>query len=132
MMKTNEMKRILADKLKEEETGFTFKDISVTKAKMPMTSTWNDEKGDWNIELVDATRVVIKDFEHFHFFIREEVDDYFGNEVWIWGKHFYPDTNDYSNEGSEIIYDNYGKYTSFDTLITEALLNLGYYIATRF
>ena len=131
-MTTNEMKKVLADKLADEQTGFTFKDISIAKAKMPMTTEWDEEKDDWKVEMVPAIRVIISGFEHFHFFIIKEVDEYFGNSVWVYGKHYYADTKEYSNEGSEIVFDTYGKNTDFERLTNEALLNLGYYIATRF
>lgn len=131
-MTTIEIKKAIAEKLKAEETGFTYNDISVTKAKMPMTTTWNEEKDGWDIEMVDAIRVVIKGFEHIHFFIQTEVDEYFGNSIWVWEKSYYTDTNEYSNEGSEIIYDTYGKNADWDLLEWKAALNIGYYIASRF
>lgn len=130
-MKNTEMKKILAEKLADEGTGFKYSDISITNSKMPMTKGWNEDDTP-KIEMVEAIKVVIKDYEHIHFFLVKEEDEYFGNEVWLWSKPYYPEEGEYSNEGGNIITDSYGKNTSFDYLIGEVLVKLGYYIGTRF
>lgn len=129
-MTTNEMKRILADKLADEQTGFTFKDISISKAKMLMSTEWDEEKNAWKYESVDAYKVVIKDFEHIHFFITCDTSDYFGNEVWVWEKYYCRQSDTYEN--GDIITDAYSKVSSHEELIKEVLVRLGYIIGNTF
>ena len=129
-MTTNEMKKVLADKLEAEGTGFTFKDISITKAKMLQSTEWDEEKDAWKYESVDAYKVVIKDFEHIHFFITCDTSDYFGNEVWVWEKYYCRQSDIY--EGSNIIADAYSKVASHEEIIKEVLVRLGYIIGNTF
>lgn len=131
-MTINEMKRILADKLADEGTGFKYNDISITKSKAPMSTEWDEEKDDWKYEMIDAIKVVIKGYEHIHFFLLEEVDEYFGNQIWVYRKAFYPEEKAYSREGGAIVADTYSKGRSFEELTGEALVQLGYYIGSRF
>lgn len=68
-MTTNEMKDILASKLREEGTYFTKSDIRMQQLK----------KG---------YKVTIRDYEHIPFIITLEEDDYFGKVVYVkekWG-----------------------------------------------
>ena len=65
----------------------------------------------------NKTTIVIKDYEHIPFEINAEEDDYFGYCLWI--------KNCWSEEIS--LYDSKREYPW-----KEALLNLGYYIASRF
>lgn len=99
-MTTNEMKDILASKLKDEGTYFTKSYISIRSIK-------------------NGYRIVIKDYEHIPFTIYMEEDDYFGYCVFLRGMQDY-DSDDgffYSKSGYPL---------------EQALLNLGYYIGTRF
>lgn len=131
-MKTTGMKRILAEKLADEGTGFKYSDISITRTPMSMTTEWDEEIDDFKTELVDAIKVVIKGFEHIHFFLVNEESDYFGKEVWVWRKAYYPEDDEYSKEGGEIITDSYSKSATYDDLIGDCLVKLGYYIGSRF
>lgn len=63
-MTVKEMKRVLADKLKAENTYFTMSDISIRKHG-------------------DSYKIVIKDYEHIPFKMSFEHDDYFGYCVYI-------------------------------------------------
>lgn len=63
-MTTNELKEILAFKLREEGTYFTKKHIHARKTKT-------------------GFKVVIEDYEHIPFNINIEEDDYFGKCVFI-------------------------------------------------
>lgn len=97
-MTTNEMKTILADKLKAENTYFTKSDISIKK---------HGEK----------YKIVIKDYEHIPFTMSFNFDDYFGFTVWV--------TNDSFKTIAFV--DSKKEYD-----IKTALIQLGYYIGTRF
>lgn len=99
-MTTNEMKDILASKLKSEGTYFTKSDISIRSIK-------------------NGYRIVIKDYEHIPFTIYMEEDDYFGYCVYIRGMQ---------DEYDDLVFT----YSKSGYPLEEALLNLGYYIATRF
>ena len=99
-MTTNEMKDILASKLKSEGTYFTKSYISIRKIK-------------------NGYRIVIKDYEHIPFTIYMEEDDYFGYCVFIRGMQDYYD---------DLVFT----YSKKGYPIEEALINLGYYIGTRF
>lgn len=82
-MTTNELKDILASKLKDEGTYFTKKHIKAQKTK-------------------NGFKVIIEDYEHIPFLINMEEDDYFGKCVFIqtpfeeecisfrYSKHEYP------------------------------------------
>lgn len=94
-----DMKNILADKLKEENTYFTAADISIEK---------NGER----------YKIIIKDYEHIPFEMYFTNDDYFGSEVWV--KECF--------SGEHIIYVDSKKEHN----IKSALIQLGYYIGTRF
>ena len=97
-MKTCEMKAILADKLKAENTYFTKSHISIKK-------------------IGESYKIVIKDYEHLPFTMKFEYDDYFGFIVWV--------INDsYKNI---VFVDSKKEYD-----IKTALIELGYYIGTRF
>ena len=63
-MTTNEMKTILADKLKAEGTYFTKSHISIRKAGI-------------------GYQITIEDYEHIPFRMTFEEDSYFGKCVWI-------------------------------------------------
>lgn len=63
-MTTNELKDILATKLREEGTYFTKKHIKAQKTKT-------------------GFKVVIEDYEHIPFTIHMEEDDYFGKCVFV-------------------------------------------------
>ena len=66
----------------------------------------------------NKTTIVIKDYEHIPFEIDAEEDDYFGYCLWI------------RNAWLEEIIGMYDSKREYPW--KEALLNLGYYIATRF
>ena len=102
MMTTNEIKTTLAEKLHDEGTYFTKSDISVKSTK-------------------SGYRIVIKDYEHIPFTIYMEEDDYFGYCVFIRGMQDY-----------DYVDDLVFTYSKKDYPLEEALLNLGYYIGTRF
>ena len=97
-MKVSEMKQILADKLKAENTYFTKSNISIRK---------NGEK----------YKIVIKDYEHLPFTMSFEYDDYFGYTVWVCNDSF----------KNIVFVDSKKEYD-----IKSALIELGYYIGTRF
>ena len=63
-MTTNELKDLLASKLREERTYFTRQHISATKGK-------------------NHFKVVIEDYEHIPFYLNMEEDDYFGKCVFV-------------------------------------------------
>lgn len=128
-MMTNEMKKVLADKLEAEQTGFTFKDISIVKTTMKLSAGWDKEKDECIYETTDAYKVVIKDFEHINFFITCDTDDYFGNEVWVWERCFDSD-GECSHSG--IVTDAYSKVATHEELIKIALVRLGYIIGNTF
>lgn len=98
MMTTAEMKKVLADKLKAENSYFTVSDISIRK---------HGEK----------YKIIIKDYEHIPFTMSFEYDDYFGYMVMI------------CNDSFKIISFVESKK---DYDIANSLINLGYYIGTRF
>ena len=98
-MTTTEMKEILLNKLKEEETNFKKSDILIRKTS----------KG---------YKIVIKGYEHIPFEMTTEKDDYFGFIVYINEK--YENTN-------IIAVDNKKDYN-----FKKALINLAYYIGSRF
>lgn len=97
-MTTAEMKNILADKLKAEQTYFTKSHISIKKQG-------------------EKYKIVIKDYEHLPFYMSFEYDNYFGYTVMI------------ANDSHKIIsfVENKKDYD-----IKTALVELGYYIGTRF
>lgn len=134
-MTTNEIKRILANKLHEEGTYFTFKDISITKAKMPQKK-WVEEPNDrgyFKLEKVDAIKIVIKDYEHIHFFLTEDndgVNDDYSNEVNLWRAEFDTRAGEYYEDGAHLIDFDYGN--DYEKLYTTELIRLGYYIGSRF
>ena len=66
----------------------------------------------------NKTTIIIKDYEHNPFEIDAEEDDYFGYCLWI---------KDICDEEIIGMYDSKREYPW-----KEALLNLGYYIASRF
>lgn len=88
-MNVNDMKNILAKKLKEENTYFTKSHISMKKQG-------------------ESYKIVIKDYEHIYFKMTLSYDDYFGYEVWIYD----------SFDDCNIIYvDNKEKYDIENALI---------------
>lgn len=68
-MTTAEMKNILANKLKDEDTYFTKSHISIRKHG-------------------EEYKIVIKDYEHIPFTMKFEYDDYFGFCVWVTNDSF--------------------------------------------
>lgn len=103
-MTTNEMKRILTQKLNDEGCYCKYSDISIRKHG-------------------DRFRVVVRDYEHFPFEIYTEDDDYFGFCVWVTA----PAGPDYGEESIITFTDSKRDYD-----FRSALLRLGYYIGTRF
>lgn len=97
-MNAIEMKAILADKLKAENTYFAKSHISIRK---------NGE----------SYKIIIKDYEHLPFTMTFEYDDYFGYTVWIHNDSF----------KNIVFVDSKKEYD-----IKSALIELGYYIGTRF
>ena len=97
-MNAIEMKAILADKLKAENTYFTKSHISIRK---------NGE----------SYKIIIKDYEHLPFTMKFNYDEYFGYTVWICNDSF-----------KNIVFVDSKK--GYD--IKSALIELGYYIGTRF
>ena len=97
-MTINDMKEILANKLKDEGAHFTKSDIIIKKQG-------------------ESYKIVIKDYEHLPFKMSLEYDDYFGYTVWICNDSF-----------KNIAYVDSKK----DYDIESALIELGYYIGTRF
>ena len=107
-MKTTEMHNILYNKLKAENTHFTKQDIYISKV--------NENK----------YIITVKDFEPFSFIINLSIEDYNGKyekeyEVTI--------SKYYNNEYDEFITLTTSK-KAYD--IKYALIELGYYIGTRF
>ena len=97
-MTANDMKNILAKKLKDENTYFTKSDISIKKQGKKY-------------------KIVIKDYEHIPFQMAFDYDDYFGFIVWV-----------HNDSLKTIAYVDSKK----DYDIESALIQLGYYIGTRF
>lgn len=101
-MTSNEMKRVLLQKLQEENTCFTAGDISIRK-------TGNKYK------------VTLRDYEPWCFYITAEYDDLFGYGVLI--SRYYGDLFD-----DMVTFLDSAK----DFPIRDALIDLGYHIANRF
>lgn len=99
-MTTKEMKMILADKLKDENTYFTMSDISIKHSGKNY-------------------RIVIKEYEHISFRIKFENDD-FGDCICVY-RH-------YGDNKNMIIFEEGHNENS----IKSVLIQLGYYIGTRF
>ena len=104
MMTSIEMKRVLADKLKDEMCGFTYKDITINKINK------------------NCYHIIIKDYEHILFRMTFEYDDYFDYCVFI--NEIYVS----SREAENIVFID-SKY-NYD--IKSALITLGYHIANTF
>ena len=104
MMTSIEMKKVLANKLKSEGCGFTYKDITINKIKK------------------DCYHIIIKDYEHILFRMTFEYDDFFGYCVFI--NEIYVNTR----EAENIVFID-SKY-NYD--IKDSLLYLGYHIANTF
>lgn len=100
-MKTNEMKQILADKLKAENCYFTKKDIVINKV--------NNSK----------YTIYIKDYEHIVFSFRL----FFEDDEYI----VYITNEDMRYNDKSIMIESKKEYD-----IESALIELGYYIGTRF
>ena len=95
-MTTTEMKQELYNKLRDEGTYFTKSHISINRIE-------------------NGYRIIIKDYEHIPFTIKEEQDEYFGYILFI-------KADDYIEMiDSKIGYDYH-----------RAMLDIGYYIGTRF
>lgn len=105
-MTTKEMKEILAKKLKDENTYFMESDISIRKK----------EHGNKDI----SYKIVIKDYEHITFIL--DIKNNYEVEPYIC---IYYKEGDFK---AMIIYDDFRG----DKDIESALINLGYYIGTRF
>lgn len=105
-MNTKEMKKILAQKLQDENTYFTVSDISLSKY---------GENG---------YKIIIKDYEHIIFFIKLDIDDDFEEEeeICVWMKY----------RGEKKKYLLFLEESHTDKAIKECLIHLGYYIGTRF
>ena len=101
-MTTKEIKEVLADKLQSEGTYFQKSDIKAQKYG----------KG---------YKIVIKDYEHIEFIIKYENDD-FGSLITLWRKA--PE-----RKTAYLIHLEEGQN---DNNLYDVLLNLGYYIGTRF
>ena len=99
-MTINEIKEILAKKFKDENCCFTKKDISIKR----------EGKG-------DHFMITIADYEHCPIEITTEVDEYFGNCIWV--KYWF-------EEESEL----FDSKTSWEW--ERAIKYVGYYIANRF
>lgn len=99
-MTIKEMKLVLANKLKDENTYFTVSDISIKKHGTKY-------------------KIVIKDYEHIPFTMSFEYDEYFEYHIII--------SDDYENIAFVECVKNYN-----DADIKLALIELGYYIGTRF
>ena len=109
------MKQVLAKKLKDEETYFTYKDISIR------TRTIKTDRIRGEQENYRGYEIVIKDYETTPFFMFFEEDDYFGYIVWIFTVY-----NNQLDENVEFV-DSKVEYD-----VERALIHLGYYIGTRF
>ena len=101
-MTITEMKNILVKKLADERTYFTKKDINIKKSN-----------GGYDI--------TIKDYECIPFRIDFELDDYFGHIILV-------KREDFDVEDRTIAFVDSKKDFDFET----ALIELGYYIGTRF
>ena len=127
-MKTQEIKKILFEKLHDEGCYFTMNHISVTKSKFTFSTSWNDNTDEWNYDTIPAIKIVIKDYESIHFFITEMDNGLFGTSLDVWKKNYCTSKQEYYKE-SHLIYDGGGVT---DEYYKEAILSLGYYIGTRF
>ena len=94
------IKDILAEKFEDEGCGFTKKDISIKRVG----------KG-------DHFKIVVADYSHCEIEITTEVDEYFGNCIWV--KYWFEETSEFfdSKRGWEW---------------ESAIKNVGYYVASRF
>jgi hypothetical protein len=102
-MKTNEMKTILHNKLKDENCYFSLSDIEIKKV-------------DYN-----HIEIIITDYKPYSFIMEFSKDEIFGYIVTI--------TMYYKNFSEKLIaFEDSQK----DYPITSALIELGYYIGTRF
>lgn len=112
-MTNKEMKNVLVSKFKDENCNFSMKDISIVKMSEKITDDFNNE-----VERCQTGFIMtIKDYEHIPFTMVLEEDEYFGFIVMIEN-----DFDDYT-----IFVDCKKEYD-----IERALIQLGYYIATRF
>ena len=103
MMTTNEMKDILANKLKDENCYFTKSYIRIKKVK-------------------DYYEVVIKDYEHIVFRISFDYDNIFYYQTWV-QKYYKDDKNLLEYDGIVTMVDSKKDYD-----IKSALIDLGYYL----
>lgn len=99
-MTTNEIKNILTKKFEDEGCCFTKKDISIKR----------NGKG-------DNFTIVVADYDHAPIKITTEVDDYFGNCIWV----------RYEFEDEVQMFDSKTEWRW-----ESAIKNVGYYVATRF
>ena len=104
-----EMKRVLANKLKDENTYFTISDISIRKCKVDTSIKYVRQDAKY--------RIVIKDYEHCPFIMVCEYDEFFGYSIFITCE-----------------FDNYmfSNFDEFEYDIENALLYLGYHIGNTF
>ena len=103
MLTTKEMKQILVDKLKAENTYFTLKDIHMTKQG-------------------NNYKVFIADYESIIFIIKFSIDREDGEEITLWRQ--------FKNDKQKKLLLLEESHS--DETIKTVLLYLGYYIGTRF
>ena len=107
MLTTKEMKQILAEKLKAENTYFTIKDIHMTKQARKHN---------------DSYKVFIADYEHIIFTIEFITDEDNKKEIALWKQY------KASKRKTLMLLEE--KHN--EEAIKNVLLYLGYYIGSRF
>ena len=99
-MTINEIKNILAQKFEDEGCSFTRKDISIKR-----------------IGNRDHFQIVVADYTHCMIEVWTEVDDYFGNCIWV--KYWFEEESELFDSKTEWKWERAIKY-------------IGYYVANRF
>lgn len=106
MITNAEIRNTLVQKFADENCYFTAKDIIITKEG-------------------DSKWITIKDYEHCPFKLHTEDDDYFGHIVWIYRYDHFDGETTFANN---IVFCD----SKYEYKFTNALVQLGYYIASRF
>ena len=115
-MNNMQMRKILADKLKDEQSGFGWADIALEKQPVE----YDEDIAVW--------RIVMQGYEHIHFIIHISKTETFGNEVWA-SEKCYMDGEEVS---TDIVAMEDSKKLEHDTLLRSVLLRIGYRIANTF
>lgn len=115
-MNNMQMRKILADKLKEEGSALGWNSINILKQEVE----YEDD--------IAVYRVIIDGYEHIHFIIHLTKSKLFGNEVWVSERTYYGA----EEPESTIIVSEESKKLEHDTLLRSVLREVGYHIALTF